>query len=173
MGNMIHRLFLIEFKGFQHPWMKKINTPSRLIPPVCESNEWRFQIGSRDRYGFLLLRMRAGPYGAGVAKTLPLLLARLFTCAHCCFHSVRRYPRPVLRPDEAIRSGRFSCQHTLPLPWGLCGQGLLQYWGEERCSAENTRLNLVFFFFFRVCVQSETGFARRAANAVTVQEKQC
>lgn len=38
--------------------------------------------------------------------------------------------RTVLRPHEALWSWWFPRQHALSLPWRLCRQRLLQYWGE-------------------------------------------
>lgn len=77
-----------------------------------------------------------GPYGstepsstaaaAATAVDVPFLNCPVFLCVL----SVRGYSRTVLRPDEAVWSGWLSCQHALPLPGGLRGQGLLQYRGQ-------------------------------------------
>lgn len=48
----------------------------------------------------------------------------------CVFLSVRRRPRPVLWPHEAVWSGGVAQQHTLSLPGRLRGSGILQYRGE-------------------------------------------
>lgn len=103
------------------------------------------------------LHMQISPYGATGANLLPRFLFSFFffwfiylfifqprerdnglvcpnTFCSTLLHSVWRHPRAVLRPDEVVWSGRISCQHTLPLPRGLCGQRLLQYRGEcPRC----------------------------------------
>lgn len=67
--------------------------------------------------------------------------------AVCCVLSVWRYPWPVFWPDEAVWSRGFSCQHTLPLPRGLCRQGILQYWGKD---AETIIHPLLLLFFLSV-----------------------
>lgn len=54
-----------------------------------------------------------------------------FSRAVCCVFSMWWYPWPVFWPDEAVWSRGFSCQHTLPLPRGLCRQRILQYWGKN------------------------------------------
>lgn len=47
--------------------------------------------------------------------------------------SMRRHPRAVLWPHEAVWSRRITSIHTLPFPWGLRRQRVFQYWSESVC----------------------------------------
>lgn len=47
------------------------------------------------------------------------------------FPSLRRHPRAVLWPDEAVWSRRLTSIHALPFPGGLRWQRVFQYWSES------------------------------------------
>lgn len=69
--------------------------------------------------------------------------------------SLWRHPWPILRLDETVWSGRFSCQHTVSLPGGLCGQRVLQHWSKFLISVFDCKSACRLLYIFGIVIFNE------------------
>ena len=78
--------------------------------------------------------------------------------------SVRRHPRSVLRPDEALRGGRPAGHDQIPLPRGLRRPGILQHRGKQPNNSRSTVTGLIVIFGIKY-----SGFPETKLHLFTVQ----